>query len=31
LEENGWVFDRAAFVFTELKAANQIPPEAFIK
>lgn len=31
LEENGWNFEHAAFVFSELKKNNQIPPEAFIK
>jgi len=31
LEENGWNFEHAAYVFSELKKNNQIPPEAFIK
>ena len=31
LEENGWNFERAAFVFSELQKSNQIPPEAFNK
>lgn len=29
LEENGWDFDKAATVFTQLKAENKIPPEYF--
>lgn len=31
LEENAWDFNKSAAIFTQLKAQNQIPPEAFIK
>ncbi len=30
LEENAWDFDKSAAVFSELKAAGKIPPEAFV-
>ena len=29
LEQNGWDFDKSAAVFSDLKAAGKIPPEAF--
>jgi len=31
LEQNGWDFNMAAHVFSELQKAGKIPPEAFIK
>ncbi|XP_078673883.1 nuclear RNA export factor 1-like [Branchiostoma floridae x Branchiostoma belcheri] len=31
LEQNGWEYNKSAQVFTELKAQNKIPPEAFLK
>ncbi|XP_046463247.1 uncharacterized protein LOC124209338 isoform X2 [Daphnia pulex] len=31
LEDCGWDYDLAAYVFIELKAAGEIPPEAFVK
>lgn len=31
LEENGWNYEKAGVVFTDLNKNNKIPPEAFVK